>query len=227
MDLNAFQKLVLFGGSFDPPHIAHVILPTLAMQWTEADLVVYIPSGIGPFKRHANQTPAHHRLQMLRLAIEGIPDVEVLTDEIDRITDRGTHPDPQTACIASPPTYTVDTLEKLRQRLDPKVQLRLLVGADHLRTFDQWHRPQRVIELAEPLVMVRPPQTRQTVLNTLPPHYEQRVWADRLVDVPQIDISSSHLRHLASQDKPLTGWVSPKVEAYIQQHGLYRDSDPS
>jgi len=84
MDLNAYRKLVLFGGSFDPPHIAHVTLPTLAMKAVEADLVVYIPSGVGPFKQHQTQTPGHHRLHMLRLAIEGIPNCHILTDEIDR-----------------------------------------------------------------------------------------------------------------------------------------------
>lgn len=221
MDLNAYRRIILYGGNFDPPHMAHVTLPVLVKRQVGADVVVYIPSGVGPFKRNKCQTPAHHRTNMLRLALEGLPHVVVLTDEVDRTIEEaetrlpGTEPQP---------TYTVDTIQTLRQRLDPEVELRLLIGADHLKTFDQWHQPDRLIELAEPLVMVRPPETHQTVLSSLPPQYDPQQWASRIVDVPSIDISSSYLRGLASHGMSLSGFVSPKVETYIREHHLYQDS---
>ena len=107
MDLRTCKKILLFGGSFDPPHLAHVQLPKLAMQATHADAVGYLPAGRQPFKTHLQQTPAHHRLAMLRLALQDEPWAEVLTDEIDRAAATGD----------DSPSYLVDTLEAPRARL--------------------------------------------------------------------------------------------------------------
>lgn len=220
-DHNEPKKIVLFGGSFDPPHIAHITLPPAVMRTIGADRVVYIPSGLGPFKQRPSQTPAYHRLAMLQLALQGVSDVQVLTDEIQRATDRGPEgvdgPRKPTQ-----PTYTVETLEALRRRWGPQVHMRLLIGGDHLRVFDQWHQSQRIIELAQPLVMVRPPDTPDSLLAQLPRGYDRQEWGPRLIDVPQIDVSSSQIRHLVAHGQPITHLVPPVVESYIQQHGLYR-----
>jgi len=219
MDLNAYKDLILFGGSFDPPHEAHVSLPLAAMRKVNADLVIFIPSGVSPFKCHAYQTPAHHRLNMLRLALHDIPQVHILTDEIQRFihTPLSLKPD---APITNP-TYTVDTLEALHKQLNGHIQLRLLLGTDHLQTFHQWRNPQRIIELAEPLVMVRPPDTHTSALLALPSQEDRQQWATRLVVVPRVDVSSTHIRQLVAQHKSIRGLVAPCVEAYIMQHRLY------
>lgn len=217
MDLRTCNKIFLFGGSFDPPHIAHIKLPMIAMNAIGADAVAYIPSGIQPFKQHAPQTLAHHRLAMLRLALQDVPHAVVLTDEITRAIASQTEDAP-----ADSPTYTVDTLEVLRKQFGPHVELRLLIGGDQLKVFDTWRQPERIIELAQPLVMVRPPDTHDSLLTALPKGYDPRLWADRLIDLPPIDISSTQIRSLVAQGQPIDSWVTKPVEDYIHRYGLYR-----
>jgi len=223
MDLRTCKKIVLFGGSFDPPHLAHMKLPMIAMNVIGADAVAYIPAGNQPFKRHTRQTPARHRLAMLRLALQDVPNATILTDEITRATQSPSENAPRkTNSPIDPPTYTVDTLEALRKQLGPDVELRLLVGGDQLKVFDAWHQPERIIELAQPLVMVRPPDTHDSLLGALPKGYDPRRWAGRLIDLPPIDISSTQIRSLVAQGKPIDPWVTKPVEDYIHRHGLYR-----
>ncbi len=207
MDLTACRRVILFGGSFDPPHVAHTALPMLAMSAIGADAVAYIPAGQAPHKPRGSQSDAVHRLAMLRLAVADYPQACVLTDEIDRATD-------------GKPSFTVDTLTALRSRA-PKVTFRLLIGADMLRIFASWREPQRIEELAEPLVMVRPPDTHESLLAALPAADRSR-WSPRLIDLPLLDVSSTQLRALASRGEPLAGLVHPEVERYIRRHSLYR-----
>lgn len=211
-DLRAYQKIIVFGGSFDPPHNAHVRLPSTAMRAVGGDVVLYVPCGVGPLKVPGSQTQAHHRLAMLRLALDATADTAIWTGELQRAS----------AANPNQPTFTVDTLQALGKHLAPGATLRLLVGGDQLKQFDRWRQPQRVVELAEPLVMVRPPDTPQTLLASLPPGYDLSQWAHRLVGVPRIDVSSTQIRRLVSLNQSITGLVPPAVEAYIRDHRLYR-----
>lgn len=210
MDLSGYQHVVLFGGSFDPPHVAHVALPVLAMRAVGADAVAFIPAANAPHKRGRVQTPVEHRLAMLRLAVETAPRCVVLTDEIDRAAESG----------GTQASFTVDTLEALHARY-PRLRMRLLIGADMLRIFDTWRSPERIIELAEPLVMVRPPDTRESLLAALPHAYRREPWDARLVDLPQIDVSSTLIRGRLARGELNTGLVAPAVEDYIRREGLY------
>jgi nicotinate-nucleotide adenylyltransferase len=210
MDLSRYQHVVLFGGSFDPPHVAHVALPVLAMQAVGADAVAFIPAANAPHKRGRAQTPVHHRLAMLRLAVETSPRCVVLTDEIDRAAN-GT---------SGGASFTVDTLESLHARF-PRVKMRLLIGADMLRIFDTWRSPERIVELAEPLVMVRPPDTRESLLDSLPRGYRRGEWEPRLLDLPRIDVSSTLIRGKVTKGEPITGLVAPTIEDYIRREALY------
>jgi len=208
--LAGYKNILLFGGSFDPPHRAHVELPQQAAKAIGADLIAYLPAGRAPHKLDREQTDPAHRLAMLRLALDDRPgDVPttVLTDEIERGPDE--------------PSYTVDTLEALHQRIDPDARLRLLIGADQLRIFDSWREPERIIELAEPVVMVRPPDTRASLLASLPDDRRDD-WTARLVDASQIDLSSTAIREQAAAGLPGDGSICDAVAAYIEQHGLYR-----
>lgn len=210
-DLSGYKRILIFGGTFDPPHYAHVTLPQQVARAIGADLIAYLPAGLSPHKINQTRTPAQHRLNMLKLELAQAPHTLkqqlvktiILTDELDRDTDR--------------PSYTVETLEAIKTRIDPKSDLRLLIGSDQLLVFNKWHRPERIIELAEPIVMVRPPQTRQSLLEQLP-ESERPAWSRRLIDVDRIDISSSQIRSADSAEHLL----SPDVAAYIDANGLYR-----
>jgi len=208
-DLTGYRRILLFGGSFDPPHRAHVELPQQAGRAIDADLIAYVPAGRAPHKLDKEQTDPRHRLAMLRLALQDKPGpipTAVLTDEIDRGPDE--------------PSYTVDTLSAIRARLSSDVNMRLLIGADQLRIFDQWREPERIIALAEPVVMVRPPDTRATLLDALPPN-QREAWRDRLVEVDVIDLSSTDIRERLASGQRVDGLIAPSVAAYARQHKLY------
>lgn len=210
-NLTGYNNILLFGGSFDPPHRAHIALPQQAAQAIGADLIAYIPAGRAPHKLDRVQTDSQHRLAMLRLALADQPgDVPtlVLTDEIER--------------GPSEPSYTVDTLEALHRRINPGAKLRLLIGADQLRIFDAWRAPNRIIELAEPVVMVRPPDTRDVLLACVSAD-KREAWAERFVDVEQMAISSTAIRAEAARGFNDDGSICDAVADYITQHALYRD----
>jgi len=202
------RSLVIFGGTFDPPHAAHLQLPRQVMAEVAADLVAYIPAALPPLKPDRVMTPPNHRLAMLRLALQDVEHAVILTDEIERARD-------------DEPSYTVDTLEALRRRLGERVRMRLLIGADQLRLFEKWKSPGRIEQLAEPVVMVRPPWTQTTLLATLPDAAARRRWAGRFVDVETIDVSSTEIRRRVAHGESITGMVSVEVEGYIRRHGLY------
>lgn len=208
--LSSYNSALLFGGSFDPPHLAHARLPRLVAEQVGAHVVAYLPAGRAPHKLDQVQTEPHHRLAMLRLALADVQGSLVLTDEIDRGPDA--------------PSYTVDTLERLRGQLGPGTKLRLLFGGDQLLIFDQWREPERIVELAEPVVMVRPPDTAASLLAALPDDAARAQWAPRLVEVPRMDISSTAVRGRVARGESIDGLVAPGVAGYIAEHGLYRDA---
>lgn len=210
-ELAGYKNILLFGGTFDPPHYAHAFLPQQVAHEMGADLIAYLPAGISPHKINRTRTPAEHRLAMLKLELNqarpllGRNQIKtmILTDEIDRESER--------------PSYTVESLEAIKQRVDSETELRLLIGSDQLLVFNKWHEPERIIELAEPIVMVRPPETRESLLEQLP-EAERAAWSKRLIQVDRIDISSSQIRSAKRTEHLL----SPEVAAYIHTHGLYQ-----
>ncbi len=138
------RRWIVFGGSFDPPHRAHVQLPRRAAEAIGAERVLYVPARINPLKGDAPPASPEDRLAMLRLAIAGDPRCEIRTLELDR----------------EGPSYTVDTLRTLAAEAaaaTPPAQLVLLVGADAAIGFPKWRDPRAIASIAEVAVMLRPP----------------------------------------------------------------------
>jgi nicotinate-nucleotide adenylyltransferase len=210
VDLTPYRRLILFGGSFDPPQLAHVVQPRYVMERIGADALLYMPAAISPHKLDRPPTPPQHRLAMLQLALADQPHAVVLPDELDRFAATGR------------PSYTVETIEALLPRLHADATLRLLIGGDQLRRFDTWRDHRRIAALADPVVMVRPPDTRDTLLASLPAGFERDEWAGRLVEIPQIEVSATDVRERVQGDRLYDHLVRPAVAAYIEQHGLYR-----
>lgn len=202
--------LLIFGGSFDPPHIAHVLLPLLAAQKLGIPQVLFVPTGIPPHKPTITLTPAHHRLAMLRLALANVPMARICHFELERA---------RTGQVS----YTVETLEYLKGQFGRQKPLYLLIGSDQLPALPSWKNWKRILELAEPVVMLRPPDQPDKLLTTLPPELSGTDWSSRLLrDLPELGVSASDIRQAVAEGRAIHGLVHPDVEAYIRRHGLYR-----
>lgn len=175
-----------------------------------AEAVIFVPAGQPPHKTDRVVSSAADRLAMLRLALRDRERAYICEKEIAR----------------SGPSYTVETLEVLRREY-PGVELRLLIGADMAACFYQWREPRRILELAEPVVMMREPFDVEGLLSNLPTISgdEREAWRRRVVDVPRIEVSSTRLRDLLRERRYEVPEVRASLDAgvldYIRQRGLY------
>ncbi len=179
---------IYFGGAFDPVHVGHLALA----EFVQAELgerLVFLPAGHSPFK-NVHHASFEDRVQMLRLALRDS------TFELD--TREG---------LRSGPSRTCDTLEELDR--ETTARHRLLMGSDQLASFRNWHRWERILELADLLVVNRPGETLQ---ETLP--HRALIW-------PGMELSSSWLRERLSSRKPCRYLLPEGVYAYIRKQALY------
>ncbi len=226
-------RVGILGGTFDPPHVAHLILAEVARSQLSLERVVFVPAGDPWRKAQREVTPASHRLAMLRLAVATDPYFEVSEIEVKR---KG-------------PSYTVDTLSILRENLAPRrptsdeeaptwasgsaepteasvepCELYFILGEDALHDLPNWKEPGRIVELAWLAVAPRlgtRQGRRQLVTEGLEralPGIRERVI---LLDMPVIDISATWLRQRARSGGSLRYLVPLAVEEYIRRHGLY------
>lgn len=225
---------IVFGGTFDPPHMGHVELPQRVRQVLEqrntrpdSAWLVYVPAARSPHKSDPPIAAEADRLELVRLATSGVPRVTVWDDELARAdgSDRA--------------SYMIDTLARARGWLDAHgasaTRLRLLIGADQAAAFHRWREPRRIIELAEPVVMCRGEMAidaaavleslRQTGFWT---DAELARWSEWVVPVGRIDASGTAIRQwLAAGDWKAVAAVLPGgVIEYIRARDLYR-GDPA
>ncbi|MBI1346659.1 nicotinate-nucleotide adenylyltransferase [bacterium] len=195
------RRIGIYGGTFDPVHLAHLVLAEQCRDQMRLDEIWFVPAHHPPHKSTVAVTPADHRRQMLEFAIAGHEHFRICSVELDR----------------TGPSFTVDTLETLTSQ-HPAVEWSLLIGADSLRDFPNWRGPERITQLAHIVVVNR----GQDALPDLEP-YRQRfgdVWS--VVTMPGLDIAASDIRLRTQQGRSIRYLVPRAVEVYIQQHGLYR-----
>ncbi len=191
-------RIGVFGGTFDPPHVGHLLLASDAREALDLDRLIFVPTGVQPLK--ADNPPlasAQDRLEMLRLAVADDAYYTVDDAEINR---KGL-------------SYTVDTLEHLSQR-NPASKLFLLVGEDALATFDKWRNPGRIRELAT-VALMRRGGSSSSWLEDIPEGVIE-------VTTRRIDVSSTEIRERLRTDKSIKGFVPESVERFIDARGLYR-----
>jgi nicotinate-nucleotide adenylyltransferase len=193
-------RLGVLGGTFDPPHVGHLILAEEARCRLDLEKVLFVPAGDPWRKADQEVTPAEHRLAMVRLMLESDPYFEVSTLEVDR----------------PGPSYTVDTLEALRRQHGPEAELYFILGKDALCDLPNWKDPARIVSLAWLAAAPRPQGDER-------PEMAVPGLAQRLVRLPMpiVDISSTALRERAAVGLSLRYLVPPGVEEYIRRHGLY------
>jgi nicotinate-nucleotide adenylyltransferase len=202
-------RIGLFGGTFDPPHLGHLVLAEWARSALRLDRVVFMPAGAPPHKRGRALSDPAHRLAMTRLAVRGNPAFAVSPLEMRR----------------AGPSFTVDTLRTLGRR-HPRSRLFLLMGADSLADFPTWHEPREIARLATLVVAARAaagPAGRRAPAHD---RVQRGAAPGRVVmlDNPLVAISASALRARARAGRSLRYLVPDAVAAYVARHHLYRRS---
>jgi nicotinate-nucleotide adenylyltransferase len=189
------QRIGLFGGSFDPIHLGHLLVAQAAKEELKLDRLFFILAAQSPFKPGQEPTAAHHRLSMLRLALAGWDWCEVDDQEVRR----------------GGVSYSIDTVRDYAARL-PGVELYYLVGADHASQLQKWRAAEELAKLAQFVVIPRPGQGPAP----LPPAFRGR----RLSGFP-IAASSSQIRERVKAGLPLEPLVPAAVAELIRNNGLY------
>ena len=199
------MKLGIFGGTFDPPHVGHLLAASDVFEQLALDRLLFVPAAIQPLKAARTTAAGAHRLAMVRLTIANDARFGVDSVELDR---EGL-------------SYTVDTLTEFATQF-PSAELFFLVGADVLSTFAQWRDPHTVLELATLVVMTRRAEHGTQGLDdtiSLDADLARRVTR---VATRRFDVSSTEIRERVQLGRSIHGFVTDAVAEYIGSHGLYR-----
>ena len=188
----------LIGGTFDPIHIAHLVMAEEALEQLRLSTVVFVPAARPPHKRGASLASFDDRIEMVRRALLGNARLSVSDVE-------GRRPDV---------SYTIDTVRMFR-RERPGERLCLIVGSDSLAQLATWKSPDELLSECEFVVAPRPGFT----VEQAEPRFRDRV---RLLDMPSLDVSSSDIRERVRLGRSIRYLVPSEVEAYIREKNLYR-----
>lgn len=198
------MRLGIFGGTFDPPHLGHLILAAESLEQLQLDRLLWVVTAQPPHKRGQPITPLEARLEMVQAAIENNPAFEISRIEIDR----------------PGPHFAVESL-RLLARQYPGSGLYYLIGGDSLRDLPTWRDPQGLIAEIECLGVMRRPRSRIDVerLEKLMPGLSAKV---RFIQTPHLDISSSQVRQRAAEGKTYRYFLPEKVYEIVESLRLYQ-----
>jgi nicotinate-nucleotide adenylyltransferase len=193
----------ILGGTFNPPHMGHVVMAQEALDQLDLDRVVFMPVAVPPHKEARDDPGAAARLELCRLAVADDDRFEVSTLEIER----------------GGASFTVDTLKELHD-VEPEHDLTFIVGGDMAQSLPAWREPEAILRLARLAVAEREGVGREDIARRLEPLHR----GDRVVffDMPRIDVSSSSIRRRVADGRPIRYLVPDAVAAAIAEQGLYR-----
>jgi nicotinate-nucleotide adenylyltransferase len=191
------MNIGIFGGTFNPPHIAHLITVEHVRQEAGLDKIFFIPSYISPHKQTGEEDNVEDRLAMTRLALEGNTHFEVCDYEVRQ----------------AGVSYTYQTLDYLSGRY-PAASFFVIIGMDNFSEFHTWKFPDRILAKAKVIVMNRPDAQ---------PRWPEGIAKEGIdfITVPNLEISSSVIRQNRAAGRSITHLVPPGVELYIYAHRLY------
>lgn len=191
------KRIGIFGGTFNPPHIAHSIVAESVRAQLILDKIIFIPSGNPPLKE---SIPAEDRLAMANLAFGEDINFEISDIEIRDVSEK---------------SFTVNTLRKLKMNFEgERIKLFLIIGADNLLDLPKWKDPELLFDMAEIVVINRPgfdPEDSK-------PEFLEKV---KFINVPFLEISSSMIREYVRIGRPVKYLVTKEVEEYIEENNLY------
>ncbi len=197
------MRLGILGGTFNPPHLGHLVCAQEAYLHLRLDRVMLIPARTPPHKPVEDEPGVEHRLELCRVAVQG--------------DDRFTVSDAEVA--RSGPSYTVDTLEELTSNARDN-ELFLILGGDVAAGLPQWHEPEKVLSLSTLAIAERPGTSRAAIDSAL----GQLRGGDgaAFFPMPTIDVSSTAIRRRVWAGEPIKYIVPDPVAGYIREHRLYR-----
>jgi nicotinate-nucleotide adenylyltransferase len=201
-------RIGIYGGSFDPIHMGHLLIAETVRELCELDQVVFVPAATAPHKQDQQVTSAKHRRELVELAVGGYAPFSLDDRELER----------------GGVSYTVDTLKAIHGER-PDDRLFLIMGGDSLVDLPTWKSPQEICRLARPIVVARPgaPPPDPTILQTLMPDLSTNEIQSCLIELPLIEISSTDIRQRVQNGQPIRFRTPRSVEKYIETQGLYRD----
>jgi nicotinate-nucleotide adenylyltransferase len=198
------ERLGLFGGTFDPPHVGHLILASEARAQLELTRVLWTVTPDPPHKQDQMITPLEHRLAMVKLAIQDNPLFELSDIELNR----------------PGPHYTVDTIHLLAKQ-NPQAEIVPIIGGDSLQELPTWHDPQELVYAAHWVGVMRRPGEEPN-LNELESELPGITSKVHYVNAPLLEIASREIRNRVAAGQPYRYYLPVPVFHYINDHHLYK-----
>ncbi len=197
------MRICLFGGTFDPPHIGHLLIAQTVCEEENFDKILFVPAYNPPHKNII--TPIKYRLEMLKIAIGGNPNFEISEIEIVR---KGI-------------SYTIDTILGIKESIDKKKdKLFYLIGSDSLLDLPNWKNPELLLKECQVVVAIRPGFRPSDIPSWI-------LHQIRFANIPRFEISSSSIRYRWIKNKTIRYMVTLPVWEYIENHDLYNQLDRS
>lgn len=191
------MRICLFGGTFDPPHIGHLLIAQTVCEAEHFDKILFIPANKPPHKKV--NTSLDDRLAMLNTAVEGNPNFEISDVEIRR----------------GGVSYTIDTVKMIKEEIDPENdEIFYLIGSDSLMDFHNWKGPREILDECQVVVAIRPGFQP----SDIPAWILHRI---QFANIPRFEISSTNIRHRWAENKTIRYMVTLPVWEYIHKHNLY------
>ena len=201
------MRLAIFGGTFNPIHIAHVAVADAAYEHLRLDRLLLVPSATPPHKADAQLAPAAHRLRMAELAAAAREGWEVSAIEVQR----------------GGRSYSIDTVRAVTREYRLQEPPFFLIGADMLQELAAWRSVAQLVELCRFVVAARPGSTLEAPAElsaAIGPTRVQTI-CERIVPAPMMGVSSKEIRTRVAAGKAIDDLVPAQVAAYIREHGLY------
>jgi nicotinate-nucleotide adenylyltransferase len=192
------MRLGIFGGTFNPIHLGHLIIAQESLYQFKLDRIIFVPAAMPPHKSKRDIAIAHHRLRMVKLAIAGNPQFAISDIELKR-KDK---------------SYTIETIKTLQNKYRPQTELNFIIGLDALLEFFTWKDASELLELCWFLVAPR----KGFEINLLDTRIKHRM---RLIDMEPVNISASEIRKRIRLHSPIRYYLPEKVYKYLIESSVY------
>lgn len=191
------SRVGIYGGTFDPIHLGHLITAQSVREIRELDKIIFVPAYLSPHKLDIKASLPEHRLNMLKLAIQGVEFFDISDFELKHHNI----------------SYTIDTLRELKKQFD---ELELIIGYDNIFKFYTWKDPDEILKLAKLIVLKRK--------SSYAPPYEDKYYNQAIfVQTRGIEISATDIRERVKHGQPINYLVTKEVKDYIFAHNLYKE----